>query len=152
MRERGGRVRGMVIKNTTTAIIQKEIRENVEKGATIYTDEHSANLPLAEDYTHRSVNHGVGEYVNGPVHTNGIESVWGIMKCGYKGAYKQWSPKHLTRYLNEFSFRLHEGSQAVHIVERINRVVRSSVGKRLTYEELTRGGPAYPKREQQRDK
>ena len=38
--------------------------------------------------------------------TNGIESVWAVLKRGYNGVYHQWTPKHMARYINEFVFRM----------------------------------------------
>ncbi len=69
-------------------------------------------------------------------HTNGIESVWAVLKRGYNGVYHNMSMKHLHRYVDEFIFRLNEVDVKVHTLERINSLVDQSVGKRLTYEEL----------------
>ena len=76
--------------------------------------------------------------MNGMAHTNGIESVWAVMKRGYNGVYHNWSMKHTQRYVNEFAFRLNDGNCKVDTIDRIAAVVRGSVGKRLTYKELTR--------------
>ena len=56
-------------------------------------------------YDHEAVNHSAGEYVRGMAHTNGIESFWSMLKRGYQGTYHKMSPKHLERYINEFSGR-----------------------------------------------
>ncbi len=39
-------------------------------------------------------------------HTNGIESVWAVLKRGYNDTYHNFSAKALHRYVDEFSFRL----------------------------------------------
>ncbi len=70
-------------------------------------------------------------------HTNGIESVWAVLKRGYNGVYHQWSKKHMRRYVNEFVFRLNEGNVKNHTMVRIGHIIDNAVGKRLTYEELT---------------
>ena len=69
-------------------------------------------------------------------HTNGIESVWAVLKRGYNGVYHQWSAKHMARYVNEFTFRLNEGNVKRHTWERLESLVKGSIGKRLTYKQL----------------
>ena len=68
----------------------------------VYTDEAAAYKGLPN---HETVKHSVSEYVNGQAHTNGMESFWGMLKRGYHGTYHRMSPKHLQRYVNEFSGR-----------------------------------------------
>ena len=137
MRERGGRVQAKPINNTTTATLEGEIRTIVEPGSVIYTDEHAGYRNLSPDYQHRTVAHSVKEFVNGMVSTNGMESVWAVMKRGYMGVYHHWSFKHMARYVNEYTFRLNEGNVKLHTLERINNLVAGAIGKRLTYQELT---------------
>ena len=74
----------------------------------LYTDEHAAYRGLPN---HVAVKHGVGEYVDGLAHTNGIESFWALLKRGYHGTYHQMSPKHLDRYVGEFSGRHNQREQ-----------------------------------------
>lgn len=136
MRERGGRLRAMPVEKTDSATLQGAINATVEKSATVYTDDHRAYLGL-EGYQHGTVNHSAKEYVNGKAHTNGIESVWAVLKRGYNGVYHNMSSKHLHRYVNEFSFRLNEGDVKRHTLDRIDSLVDQSMGKRLTYKELT---------------
>ena len=56
-------------------------------------------------YSHRSVRHSVGEYVDGMAYTNGIESFWATLKRAHKGTFHQISPKHMQRYVDEFAGR-----------------------------------------------
>ena len=107
------------------------------KGATVYTDEHTSYRNLGGWYEHQTVAHSTKEFVNGMASTNGIESVWAVIKRGYNGIYHQWTPKHMARYINEFTFRLNEGNVRVHTMKRINSLIDGAVGKRLTYERLT---------------
>ena len=81
--------------------------------------------------------HSAKEYVNEMAHTNGIESVWAVLKRGYIGVYHHWDFKHMTRYVNEFTFRLNEGNVRLHTLDRLDSLVSGSIGKRLTYQELT---------------
>ena len=46
------------------------------------------------------------EYVNGMAHTNGIESVWALLKRSINGTWRHVSIKHLQRYIDEATFRL----------------------------------------------
>jgi len=135
IRERGGRVTAMPVEQTNSEILHGAINATVEKSATVYTDDHRSYLGL-EGYNHESVNHSAKEYVNGMAHTNGIESVWAVLKHGYNGAYHNMSTKHLRRYVNEFSFRLNEGDVKIHTLDRINSLIDQTVAKRLTYAEL----------------
>lgn len=68
--------------------------------------------------------------------TNGIESVWAVMKRGVYGVYHQVSPKHLHRYVNEFAFRLNDGDVARHTLDRLDSLTSASFEKRLTYKKL----------------
>jgi transposase-like protein len=138
MRERGGRVRAMVVDATDIATVQNEIHGAVEIGSTIYTDEYAAYADLdGLFFRHSTVNHGAGEFARGPVSTNSIESVWAVLKRGLHGVYHHASPKHLHRYVDEFTFRLNEGNVRRHTTKRLNSFVDATKGKRLTYRRLT---------------
>lgn len=137
MRERDGPVIAKPIPSVTAKNVRKEIDANVEKGSTVYTDEFSAYQNLGTDYTHVSVEHKKGQYVSEGASTNSIESVWAVIKRGYRGIYHQWSPKNTHRYANEFAFRLNEGNTSIPTMMRIKNIIRHSFGKRLTYKELT---------------
>ena len=54
---------------------------------------------------HESVRSGIGDYVRGKAHVNGMESFWSMMKRGFHGTYHRMSPKHLQRYDSEFAGR-----------------------------------------------
>jgi transposase-like protein len=140
MRERGkgGRTVAVTLEAQTLHAIQSEIHAHVEVGSTLYTDENPAYNDLnGLFFRAASVNHSAGEYVRGSVHTNGMESVWAVLKRGLHGVYHHASPKHLFRYVDEFTFRLNEGNVARHTFERLDSFVDGIAGKRLTYERLT---------------
>ena len=142
MRERGGKTVAMSIKDTTAKTLQKIVRENVEKGSTVCTDDWGAYRGLVGDgswpyeYNHKTVNHSAKEYVNGMIHTNGIESVWALLKRGYTGTFHHFSLKHLQRYLNEFTFRLNEGNVDIDTIDRIAAICKRVHGKRIAYKDL----------------
>lgn len=138
LRERGGRTIAMPIPNTELPTIQQAIYDNIEVGSALYTDEHRSYTGLDNlFFTHETVNHFYGEYKRGLASTNSIESVWAVLKRGIKGVYHHTSKKHLHRYVNEFTFRLNEGSVKNHTLQRLDSFVMASFGKRLTYKELT---------------
>ncbi len=137
MRERKGRVKMYPIANADQFTLQQAIHENVELGSTLYTDDHGGYSGLdGLLYNHTSVKHSAKEYVNGMAHTNGIESVWAVLKRGYNGVYHNWSRKHCRKYVDEFSFRLNEGNCERDTQDRLDDLFRAMVGKTITYEEL----------------
>ncbi len=124
-----------VIKHDATAL-QAEIRANVEPGSTVYTDEYGSYKTLGEngDFFHQFIRHAE-TYVDGAVHTNGIENFWSLLKRGIKGTYVSVEPFHMFRYLDEQTFRFNErfGDDA----DRFLTAMHGIVGKRLTYRKLT---------------
>ena len=91
---------------------------------------------LASDYAHQVVDHA-DEYVNGRVHTNGLENFWSLLKRGIKGTYVSVEPFHLFRYLDEQVFRYQQLAKNLDDADRFDLVVSQIVGKRLTFAELT---------------
>ena len=136
IRERGGKVKGKVIASTDAATIQATVIDSVMPGSTLFTDEHGSYTGMDVVYNHASVNHSAKEFVNGMAHTNGIESVWAVLKRGFYGVYHSFSRKHLQRYVDEFSFRLNEGNVKNHTMSRIDSLLGNSVGVRITYKDL----------------
>ncbi len=137
MRERGGKVTAKSIPDTKRKTIEQEIEANVASGATVYTDEFASYQNLGKRYDHQHVNHSAKEYVYGMAHTNGIESVWAVMKRGFNGVYHHWSVKHMDRYTDEFTFRLNEGNVSRDTMERIDKLVDGAFDKRLIFAALT---------------
>jgi len=137
MRERGGRTKAVKVEGTDAASLQSEIIANVAPGSTIHTDEHAAYAGLSEaNFDHKTVNHNAGEYVRDGVTTNSVESVWAVLKRGLHGVYHHASEKHLSRYVDEFAFRLNGGNVRRHTLDRLGSFVDATVGNRLTYEDL----------------
>lgn len=134
-KERNGNVKAEVIPDRKHETLKKSIEENVKKDATICTDELKGYNGIT-GYTHLTVNHSAKEYVNGMASTNGIESFWAVLKRGYVGTYHNFTTKHLTRYVNEFSFRQNEGNCRIDTVDRMKSLCDKSVGKYLSYKRL----------------
>jgi transposase-like protein len=137
MRERGGRTKAKPVQRTDAGTLHAEIYRNVRTGSTLHTDEHGGYRGIGDAfYNHERIDHGRGEYVRGDVTTNGIESVWAVMKRALHGTYHHASVKHLHRYVNEFTFRLNDGDVKRHTLERLASLVTAACGPRLTYKAL----------------
>lgn len=138
MRERGGETRAMVVPSTDRSNLHRAIFDNIKPGSTLHTDEHGGYEGLnGLWFHHHKVNHGAGEYANGTVHTNSIESVWALLKRAIYGTWHQVSAKHLGRYVNEVTFRLNAGNVENHTLARLDSLISAVDGKRLTYARLT---------------
>jgi transposase-like protein/ribosomal protein L37AE/L43A len=106
MVERGGKIFAEVVGNTKSSTITPLVRENVEIGSTLMTDEYPVYDKLSNyGYKHKEVNHSAKQYVKGNVHTNTIEGFWSQLKRSINGTYHAVSPKYLQNYVNEFSYR-----------------------------------------------
>ena len=140
MRERGGRLIASTIEKNNKETIQGAIEKYVEKGSTVMTDDHRAYIGLGQKgFTHETVKHSSGQYVHGNTSTNGIESVWAVLKRGVNGVYHHVSSKHLDRYVSEVSFRLNDGNVERHSLDRMGSLLKMAIGRRLTYANLIGG-------------
>jgi transposase-like protein len=133
--ERGGQVRTIVVPNRKKHALQAEVRKHVEAGAALYTDALLSYEGLGSDYAHQVVDHAV-EYVNGRIHTNGLENFWSLLKRGISGTYVSVEPFHLFRYLDEQAFR-YNNRKNMSDSDRFSAVLSQVTGKRLTYAEVT---------------
>jgi len=132
--QRQGRVKAKHIFNAKRRTVQGEIRQHVEPGSQVFTDELRSYNGLERDFIHQAINHAIC-YARGNVHTNGLENFWSLLKRCIKGTYVSVDPAHLFRYLDEqvFRFNLREGNDA----SRFMQVVKSVIGRKMTYAELT---------------
>ncbi len=135
--ETNGRVRAEPISRLTKTHLQRFVRANAKEGATVTTDSFRSYNGLADAYTHKTVNHSIGEYVRDQAHTNGIESFWALLKRGHYGVYHMMSAKHLHRYVDEFSFR--HNTAHIGTLQFIEMTIQRMASKRLTYKELISG-------------
>lgn len=135
-KERNGRVKIATIERTDSITLKSFVHDNVQTGSNVFTDEHRGYKGLDDSFNHQSVKHSVGEYVNGMVHTNGIESFWAMLKRGYKGTYHKMSSKHLSRYVVEFAGR--HNVRDVDTIAQMTLLAKGLDGKRLRYNDLVR--------------
>jgi transposase-like protein len=134
--ERHGEVRTMVVPNTKRESLDHNIREHVEPRTNVYTDKLRSykHLNANDDYVHAVIDHAQ-KYVDGNIHTNGIENFWSLLKRMLRGTYVSVEPYHLFRYLDEQSFRFN--NRKTDDKTRFLRVAKNVTGKRVTYKELT---------------
>ena len=128
-----GRVQAAKVEATDAKTLQGFVRERVEPGATLYTDEAAAYRGIA-GFDHEAVNHSVGEYVRQQAHVNGMESFWAVLKRGYQGTFHKFSEKHLDRYVREFAGR--HNIRPRDTLDIMQSVAIGMAGKRLRYRDL----------------
>jgi hypothetical protein len=130
-----GKVRATVIPNRRKTVLQEHVRKHVTAGAALYSDALQSYEGLATDYAHQVVDHAT-QYVDGRVHTNGLENFWSLLKRGISGTYVSVEPFHLFRYLDEQMFRFNNRKE-LDDAGRFDLAVRQIVGKRITFAQLT---------------
>jgi hypothetical protein len=135
MLERGGKVRAGVIADRKKVNRQPVLEGHVETGSHIITDELTTYPFIAKPYYHEVINHA-NEYVNGHIHTNGIENFWSLLKRSLGGTYISVEPFHLNRYVEEQVFRYNNRTNKTD-ADRFSLAVSQILGRRLTYAELT---------------
>src|SRR5580692_5199371 len=133
--ERGGYVRAQVVPSRKRGVLQSEVKKHVEAGAALYSDALASYDGLASEYAHKVVDHAE-KYVDGQVHTNGLENFWSLLKRGIAGSYVSVEQFHLFRYLDEQVFRYNNRAtkdNPLNDSDRFELAVRKLFGKRLTF-------------------
>ena len=108
--------------------------EQVADGSTVYTDKLASYDHLGVYYQHKVIDHAEA-YVDGVIHTNGLENYWSLLKRSIRGTYVSVEPFHLFRYLDEQAFRFNERSD--NDARRFSKTLRKITGRRLTFDQLT---------------
>ncbi len=135
LQREGKKIRATVIPDRSGKVMQENVRGNVERGSNIHSDEAAHYWRMDDEYIHGIVNH-MEAYVNGNVHTNGLENFWSLLKRGIGGTYISVEPFHLFRYIDEQAYRFNN-RKGMNDSDRFDLAVRSIVGKRLTWAEVT---------------
>jgi transposase-like protein len=135
MLERGGRVKAQVVSDRKKQQLDPVMAANVEAGSHIITDEFNTYEFLSTPYNREVINHAM-EYVNGHIHTNGIENFWSLLKRSLGGTYISVEPFHLDAYVAEQVFRYNNRKDADDFT-RFATCIMGIQGKRLTYKALT---------------
>ena len=132
---RTNQVSAAVVEGTDAHTLQTFIEDRVGDEATVFTDEHGGYVGIMLD--HERVNHSAGEYVRRDkpeVHIQGMESFWAMLKRAYKGTFHKISPKHLDRYVTEFSGR--HNMRGLDTPKQMAELLAGMVGRRLRYPDL----------------
>ncbi|MXW91306.1 MAG: IS1595 family transposase [Rhodospirillaceae bacterium] len=127
------RVSAAVVENTDSQTLHNFIENRVVDGAKVFTDDHRAYRGMIY-HKHGAVRHSAGEYVRGEVHTQGSEAFWSMLKRAHKGTFHKISPKHMARYITEFTGR-HNNREA-ETESQMVKLVRGMRGRRLKYDDL----------------
>lgn len=131
--QRDGSIRTVVVENRKKKTLHTTIDKHVEAGAALYSDDLRSYDGLPSKYAHQIIDHAV-KYVDGQVHTNGLENYWSLLKRGLSGTYVSVEPFHLFRYLDEQAFRFNNRKDSD--AARFDEAVRGIVGRRVTYQDL----------------
>jgi len=137
--ERGGKVQTKVVNNRKKKTLQGEVKKHVEAGSALYSDALLSYEGLSSEYAHQVIDHAAA-YVDGQIHTNGLENFWSLLKRGINGTYVSVEPFLLFRYLDEQAFRYNNRKEDGRIVtdaERFEMLMGNVLGKRLTWNQLT---------------
>jgi transposase-like protein len=138
--ERGGEIRAFAVPNRRKAALQTAINQHVKDETPLYTDALMSYVGLRARYQHEVIDHA-RKYVEGRVHTNGLENFWSLFKRGIKGTYIGIEPFHMQRYLDEQVFRYNNRAilplKPRNDGDRFDTVLKQVAGKRLTYKEVT---------------
>ena len=131
----GSQIRLKIVKTRRKNELEKTVAEHVEQGSTLYTDAlRSYDRMNQRGYEHFVIDHAEA-YVDGQVHTNGLENFWSLLKRAIKGTYVAIEPFHLFRYLDEQAFRFN--NRKLDDAGRFLLAAASIFGKRVMYKELT---------------
>jgi len=133
--ERDGSARSFHVNSVNTNTVRKILHEQIAGDSALMTDEAGYYRKPGKFFAgHGTVNHGIYEYVRGPIHTNTIEGFFSILKRGLGGVYQHCSKQHLKRYLAEFDFRYtYRQKRGFDDHDRTIQAIRGTEGKRLTY-------------------
>ena len=124
-------VAARVVERTDRETLEGFIKHVAADGSVFYTDEAGAYDGLPN---HESVKHSIGEYVRGQAHTNGVESFWSMLKRAHTGTFHKMSPKHLQRYVDEFSGRHNVRDHDT--IDQLAAFCHGAESKRLRYTDL----------------
>ena len=134
--QRGGPVVTRVIPDRERKTLHREIKSTVAPFSRVFSDSHNGYNGLRPLYSHKTINHEKGEYVDGEIYTSSIEGYWSHLKRCVRSTYISVEPDHMPKYLSEQEFRwntrtLKDGARFIEAL----KIVSSK--KRITYKKLT---------------
>ena len=108
-------IRAKVVPDVKRETLETELLNNVNHGTKVYTDSAPAYDLIHWRYIHDFVNHAE-KYVDGQVHTNGLENFWSLFKRNLRGTYVSVEPFHMFRYLmSKFSASTIEAARRIQL-------------------------------------
>ena len=124
--QRGGDYRAEVIPANTKARLVPRVVKHVAPGSTVNTDSLRSYRTLGKlGYNHVAVNHEDKQWSIGIHNTNSIEGFWSHLKRGLSSTHCAVSPKHLQKYVDEFSFRFNNRQEPAKMFQRmLNQIAR----------------------------
>ena len=128
------KVRLKVVKGAKREDLMPTVEANVERLSQVYTDALKSYDQLSESFFHQFIDHAE-KYVEGQVHTNGLENFWALLKRTLGGTYVSVEPFHLFRYLDEQAFRFN--NRKLSDSARFMLTAGSIFGKHITFKQLT---------------
>lgn len=131
--ERNGNIKAMPIERVTSESLKGEIRKHVDISSTIITDQFRSYHGIGKEFAggHKVINHAKHQFSYKGIHTNNVESFWGLLKRGHYGTYHSMSKAHLGRYCSEFVFRWNH--RKLTDAQRTQQALSMVAGKRLMY-------------------
>jgi transposase-like protein len=133
-------VRAEVLADRKMQTIHAVIHKNVQPGSQIYTDALGSYNGLEPTFARQFIDHAE-KYVEGAVHTNGLENFWSLFKRCVKGTHVSIDPTHLAAYVDSEAFRFN--NRKVDDGARFVGVAKMISGKRLTYKALLGASEEY---------
>jgi transposase-like protein len=134
-------VRTFVMDKLNRDSLHPVIHKHVEAGALVFTDAMRGYRGLNETFIHGVIDHAE-KYVDGIIHTNGLENFWALFKRCIKGTHVSVEPFHLFRYLDSEGFRFN--NRKLTDGERLMLAMVGMSGKRLTYKALIGASEGTP--------
>ena len=120
-----------VVESTDRPTLIGFVADHTPETSMVYSDEHAGYKTMVN---HKAIRHNAGQYVDGEAHTNGIESLWSMLKRGIYGTYHHVSRKHTHRYAQEFAGR--HNARPLDTDDQIKHLMASMTGRRLRYRDL----------------
>lgn len=143
--ERHGGVRAFHVASVNGATLKSVLHGNIAKDAHLMTDDWHAYRKIGRHFaSHETVNHSKKEFARGHVTTNTVEGFFSILKRGLIGTFHHVAPKHLDRYVTEFTFRYNTRTSLGYTdAQRAELALKGISGKRLTYRRTQGAQAAY---------
>jgi len=134
--ERNGKAVSKPIDIVNSANLRSAVNEVVSQQSTIMSDDYNSYRGIGQGFEggHKTVNHTLGEYANGDISTNTVESYFSLLKRGIVGVFHHVSKKHLHRYCDEFASRWN--NRDVNDGERTVNAIKGIEGKSLPYKKI----------------